>query len=156
MARPVISNGSGKTVPFFFFGCLLGQHGSMVPIIVGTVAIVTTPVIASAIIASAVVATTVVATAVVPVVIAIAPVRSVSIKIPVSVIRGAVVGPRAIIARPVKNRDRNRQTKHKPDPSARRRFSEERKSRDNHQKDNELLHNWLLDELPTDLIKWND
>jgi hypothetical protein len=129
----------------------------MVPIIVvGTPAIVPPSIVASTIIASAVVASTVVPATVVTVVISSAPIRSVSIKIPVSVIRRTVVGTGAIIARPIKKRDRNREPEDKSNPGARRRFSEERKSRDNQQEDNELLHNWLLDELLTDLIKRND
>ena len=125
----------------------------MVPIIivVGTSAIVTPSIVATTIIAAAVVSATIVTA-----VVSVAPIRSVPIIAPVSVIRCSVEGTGAVIARPEKNRDRNWQAKDKSNPSARRRFSEERKSRDNQQEDNELLHNWLLDELPTDLIKRND
>jgi hypothetical protein len=128
------------------------RNGSMVPIIivVGTSAIVTPSIVATTIVPAAVISATIVAA-----VISVAPIWSVPIT-PVSVIRCSVKGTRAVVARPIKNRDRNWQAEDKSNSSARRRFSEERKSRDNQQEDNELLHNWLLDELPTDLIKRND
>jgi len=124
----------------------------MVPIIivVGASAMVTPSIVATTIVAAAVVSATIVTA-----VISVAPIRSVPIT-PVSVIRCAVKGTGAVVARPIKNRDRNWQAEDKSNSSARRRFSEERKSRDNQQEDNELLHNWVLDELPTDLIKRND
>jgi hypothetical protein len=124
----------------------------MVPIIivVGTSAIVTPSIVATTIIAAAVVSATIVTA-----VVSVAPIRSVPIT-PVSVIRCAVKRTGAVVARPIKNRNRNWQAKDKSNPGARRRFSEERKSRDKQQEDNELLHNWLLDELRTILIKRND
>jgi hypothetical protein len=127
------------------------RDGSMVPIIivVGTSAIVTPSIVATTIIAAAVVSATIVTA-----VISVAPIRSVPITT-VSVIRCAVKRTRAVVARPKKDRDRNWQAEDKSNPSARRRFSEERKSRDNQQEDNELLHNWVLDELRTILIKRN-
>jgi hypothetical protein len=129
----------------------------MMPIIiVGTPAVVTPSIVASTIITSAEVASAVVAATIVTVVISVAPIWSVPIKTPVSVIRCAVEGTGAVVAGPEKERDRNRQSEDKSNPSAGRRFSEERKSRDNQQEDNELLHNWVLDELPIDLIKRND
>ena len=72
----------------------------MVPIIiiVGTSAIVTPSIVASAIIAPAEVA----------VIISVTPIRSVSIIIPVSVVRCAVVGTWAVVAGPEKKRDWNR------------------------------------------------
>ena len=125
----------------------------MVPVIivVGTSAVVTPSIVATTIIAAAVVSATIVTA-----VISVAPIRSVPIITPVSVIRCAVKRTGAVVAGPEKNRDRNWQAKDKSNPSASRRFSEERKSRDNQQEDNELLHNWILDELPTDLIKQSD
>ena len=51
-----------------------------------------------------------------------------------------VVGTRSVIPRSVKNRDRNWQPKDKMNTSPRRRFSEERQSRDDQQEDNELFH----------------
>jgi hypothetical protein len=124
----------------------------MVPIIivVGTSAIVPPSIVATTIIAAAVVSATIVTA-----VVSVAPIRSVPIT-PVSVIRCAVKRTGAVVARPKKNRNRNWQAKDKANPSARRRFSEERKSRDKQQEDNELLHNWLLDELRIILIKRND
>jgi hypothetical protein len=124
----------------------------MVPIIivVSTSAIVTPSIVATTIIAAAVVSATIVTA-----VISVAPIRSVPIT-PVSVIRCAVKRTGAVVARPKKNRDRNWQAEDKSNTSARRRFSEERKSRDKQQEDNELLHNWVLDELPINLIKRND
>jgi hypothetical protein len=128
------------------------RDGSMVPIIivVGTSAIVTPSIVATTIIAAAVVSATIVTA-----VVSVAPIRAVPIT-PVSVIRCAVKRTGAVVARPIKNRNRNWQAKDKSNPGARRRFSEERKSRDKQQEDNELLHNWLLDELRTILIKRND
>ena len=124
----------------------------MVPIIivVGTSAIVTPSIVATTIIAAAVVSATIVTA-----VVSVAPIRAVPIT-PVSVIRCAVKRTGPVVARPIKNRNRNWQAKDKANPGARRRFSEERKSRDKQQEDNELLHNWLLDELRTILIKRND
>jgi hypothetical protein len=120
----------------------------MMPIIiVSTPRVVTPSIVASAIVTSAVIPSTIVS---------VAPIRSVPIITPVSVIRSAVEGTGPVVARPDKKRDRDRQPEDKSNSSARHRFSEERKSRHNQQKDNELLHNWILDERATDLIKRND
>jgi hypothetical protein len=72
-------------------------------IIVGTSAIVTTSIVASTIIASAVVSATIVTA-----VITVTPIRSVPVITPVSVIRCAVEWTGAVVARPPKNRNRNR------------------------------------------------
>ena len=60
--------------------------------------------------------------------------------ITVAVVGATVVRTRSVIARSVKNRDRKGQPKDKMNTSARRRFSEERQSRDDQQEDNELFH----------------
>ena len=57
-----------------------------------------------------------------------------------TVVRTRSVIARSVIARSVKNRDRNWQPKDKMNTSPRRRFSEERQSRDDQQEDNELFH----------------
>jgi hypothetical protein len=62
------------------------------------------------------------------------------ITVAVAIVGATVVRTRSVIARSVKNRDRKGQPKDKMNTSARRRFSEERQSRDDQQEDNELFH----------------
>jgi hypothetical protein len=91
------------------------------------------------VVASAVIPATVVPAAVISVGVSVAPIRPV---VAVSVVgRAVIIGTRPVIAGSVKERNRNRQPKAKVDTGARRRFSEERHPRDNHQQNNKLLHN---------------
>jgi hypothetical protein len=89
------------------------------------------------VIPSTVVATTIIAAAVI---IAVAPVGSVIpsvVGIPRII---TVVGIGVVIAGPVKDRDRNGESKGKVNTGTCRRFREERQSSDRKNEDNELLH----------------
>jgi hypothetical protein len=82
--------------------------------------------------------------AIVAIVVTMPPIWSVvtvAIAIAITIVGAAVVvRTRSVIPRSVKNRDRKGQPKDKMNTSARRRFSEERQSRDDQQEDNELFH----------------
>ena len=80
--------------------------------------------------------------AIVTIVVTVPPIWSIiTVAIAITIVGATVVvGTRSVVPRSVKNRDRNWQPKDKMNTSPRRRFSEERQSRDDQQEDNELFH----------------
>src|ERR1700693_650012 len=78
------------------------------------------------------------------IVVTTSPIRPIiTVAVPIAIVGAAVIRTRSVIARAVKNRHRKGQPKDKMNTSARRRFSEERQSRDDQQEDNELFHAYL-------------
>ena len=113
----------------------------MMPIPIVPAAIITSAVGSASVVTAAIVTSTVIPAAVVTIVESVAPIRPVPVvtPVPIAVIGCTVVGP--VITGSIKNWDGNREPKGEPNTSARRRFSEDCKSRDNQQEDNELFHN---------------